>query len=92
MENARHAADGIRRRGVIQLFREYGGNAPGDNRPSFILMNTQAVRWHGLIDFHLSISRASAVGGDIHLARAYRIVDAKGKELAFREIERVTEL
>jgi hypothetical protein len=87
MEKALFAADAIRRCGVIQLFREYGGNRPGDSRPSFLLMNTQAVRRSGLVDFVCDFE-GQRKWGDTRPARHYRIVDEEGRELAFREIGR----
>ena len=87
MEKALFAADAIRRCGVIQLFREYGGNRPGDLRPSFLLMNTQAVRRSGPVDFVYDFE-GQRKWGDIKLARHYRVVDEEGNEIAFREITR----
>ena len=87
MDRAVYAADALRRRGVISLFREYGGNRPGDRRPSFMLMNTQAVRRRGPVDFVFDYE-GQRTWGDIRMMRHYRIVDDDGREVPFREIAR----
>lgn len=89
IEQAGHAADAVRRRGIIQLYRRYGANRPGDGRLSFALCNTQAVERLGITDLILD-TEGQRRWGDIRLPRRYRIVDESGTEVPFREVERGT--
>jgi hypothetical protein len=89
IEEARHAADAVRRRMVVELAREYGMNAARDTRPSFVLMTMQGRPTHMPVRVPLDFEGLRA-WGDMKLppSDGYRVVDDAGVAVPFREVWR----
>jgi alpha-mannosidase len=87
MQQAWEAADAVRRRMVIGLFKHYGGSLQHDTRPSFALMNLQGSERRGpaRVQFDYEGQRT---WGDIKLSEAYVIVNEQGDPVPFREVYR----
>jgi len=87
MQQAWEAADAIRRRMVIGLFKYYGGSLQHDVRPSFALMNLQGSERRGPVRVQFDYE-GQRTWGDIKLSEAYAIVNEQGDPVPFREVYR----
>ena len=87
MQHAFEAGDGVMRRMMAAAFRHFGGNAPGDDRPSFALFNAQAGTAKGPVRVTMDYE-GQRTWGDIKLPDAYAIVDERGTAVPFLERSR----
>lgn len=87
MEQARQAADAVRRACGQRLLQHYGADPAGECRPSFALLNLQPDSQRHRVDLHLDFEGWQS-WGDRTLPPAYGIVDEEGAPVPFRELER----
>ena len=87
MEQAHQAADAVMRRMMTAAFTHFGGNAPGDPRPSFALFNAQPRTMKGPVTVTMDYEGQRA-WGDIKLPDSYAIVDEQGQAVPFLERSR----
>ena len=87
MTLAWQAGDMVRRRAIINIIREFGANAAGDQRPSFVFFDSQGVPRQNPVEI-LFECEGSRQWGDIPAPRCFRIVDEAGNGVPFRELAR----
>jgi len=87
MRQARDAGDAVRRQMVRRIVETVGGNRPGDDRFSFLLINTQPTARRARLRLRCDFEGRERFG-DWTPPERYAVVDETGAEAPFVELER----